>query len=290
MGHQSLMVCLQEKGKTLGLPGLVVTFQPHPVEVLYPERKFERLFHVSDQEEQVGHYSGLSLKFLQFNQSFSRQSPIEFLEYLKQQFRPQVLVVGHDFTFGHKKSGGHELLKSYCASQDIELVIMPAVKVGGHIVSSSKIRDGLKLGDVELANQMLAREFYLEGCVVQGKQLGRTLGIPTANLKLKSPFVPRKGVYFGRVVLQNPQRQELGPLYSLTNVGLNPTVSQDESIKVETHILNFDSNLYGETLRVKLLHFVRAEKKFNSLDELKDQIALDIAEARRRINEQGKMR
>ncbi|MFN8945395.1 MAG: bifunctional riboflavin kinase/FAD synthetase [Pseudobdellovibrionaceae bacterium] len=282
LGHRSLMTFLQKKSQSFGLPGYVVTFKPHPIEVLYPARKFERLFDEKDQEEQISQFPPLALKIIQFDEQFSKQSPTEFLNFLCDQFQPKAFVVGHDFMFGHKKSGDHDLLKSYCLDHHIDLQIMPAITLEGKIVSSSKIRDELKLGGIEFANRMLGRSFYLEGTVVHGRKLGRTLGIPTANLNVSSSFVPRYGVYLSRVFIQNNQNFKC--LYAVTNIGVNPTVSEENKAKVENHIFDFASDIYGQNLRVELLKYIRNEKKFDSVDDLKVQIGRDLAEAKQHIS------
>lgn len=274
------MAHLQGRSQFYGVPGYVITFRPHPVEVLYPARKFERIFADKDQEEQITQFPSLSLKILQFNREFSQQSPLQFLDYLRTHFHPKALVVGHDFMFGHKKAGDHDFLTHYCIQHQIELTIMPAIKVGNHIVSSSKIRDELKLGGIELANQMLGRPFYIEGEVVHGKKMGRSIGIPTANLKIQSTLNPRQGVYFSKCYLPGGRA-----FFCVTNIGVNPTVSNEQTLKVETHLIDFDQDIYGVVVRVELLHFLRVEKKFAGVDDLKAQITLDLAQARHLIME-----
>ncbi len=280
LGHRSLMSYLEGRSQFYRVPGYVITFKPHPVEVLYPERKFERIFSDKDQEEQIRLFPSLSLKFLQFNREFSRQSPLEFLDYLRNHFQPKALVVGHDFMFGHKKAGDHDLLAQYCIQHQIELKIMPAVKIGQQVISSSKIRDELKLGEIKFANQMLGRPFYIVGEVTHGKKLGRSIGIPTANLKIQSTLYPRLGVYFSKCYLSDSRAY-----FSVTNIGVNPTVSDELAVKVESHIFDFSRDIYGEILRVELLGFLRTEKKFANIDDLKTQIGLDMAQARKQIEE-----
>lgn len=284
IGHQSLMKHLQAQSKAYGVPGYVVTFKPHPIEVLYPERKFERLFDEADQEEQLQLFPPLSLKIIQFNKEFSQQSPDAFLRDLRTWFHPVALVVGHDFMFGYKKAGDHDFLIDYCKRHQIELTIMPAVKVNGQIVSSSKIRDELKLGGIETANQMLGRPFYLQGEVVHGRRLGRTIGIPTANLLLNSLFIPRHGVYFTRVVFQDSKRHPQSR-YAVTNVGTNPTVTDEKTTKIESHLFDFNEEIYGEIIRVELLKYLRQEMKFESFEALKHQIGEDVLQGKALIQE-----
>ncbi len=274
VGHQSLMKHLQTQSELYHVPGYVVTFKPHPIEVLYPGRKFERLFDEEDQEEQLHHFPPLRLKIIQFSLEFSRQSPEAFLRDLRTWFNPVALVVGHDFMFGHKKAGDHDFLTDYCHRNKIQLTIMPAIKINDQIVSSSKIRDELKLGGVESANQMLGRAFYLQGEVVHGRKLGRTIGIPTANILLNSSFIPRHGVYFTRVHYQGEKQKQ--SRYAVTNLGTNPTVTDERTMKVESHLFDFNEDLYGSVIRVELLKFLRQEEKFESFEALKHQISQDV--------------
>ncbi len=274
LGHQSLLSRVLRARNERGFSTLVLTFDPHPVQVLYPERGLKRLFDLKDTFEQL-EVRGLDALFaIPFSREFSQLSPQEFFErYIFEPLNPGLLVVGHDFSFGADRAGSYETLKQLCDKRSIEIERIPPVISGGEPVSSSRIRKLLSTGDVSAAHQLLARPFYIHGLVEKGFARGRTLGFPTANLALAGETLPTSGVYMTRAHFRGKS------YWSVTNVGYNPTFkgkSEFTPVKIESHLFDFNEDIYGIEIKLEFYEFVRAEKKFDSVEQLKQQIEKDV--------------
>lgn len=285
-GHQQLVENVVREARYFGVPSVVYTFHPHPVKVLQPEKPTFRLFDLKDQQEQLAK-AGIELMVIEnFTPEFSKISAENFLQkYIVDQLHPKTLVVGHDFSFGANRSGNISFLEKFSAEKGIRLIVIPPFQDHNGVVSSSRIRQALKDGDVALANDLLGRSYYVRGHVEQGFQRGRTIGVPTANIHPDVEFTPRQGVYCTLTKVGN----HLHP--SITNIGVNPTFSDGSSVrptKIESHLFDFDAQLYGVEVEVHLLHFIRDERKFSGIDELKQQIQKDIQEARKYFDEHPK--
>lgn len=285
LGHQQLVENLTREATHFGVPSVVYTFNPHPVRVLHPERSTQRLFDLRDQQEQF-RSRGVSLMIIEeFTREFSQISPEDFLQkYIVDKLHPKTLVVGHDFSFGANRAGNIPFLDRFCSERGIRLIIIPPFQLEGQVVSSTRIRGALLQGEVENAKMLLGRRYYLRGPVEKGFQRGRTIGVPTANIHPDVEFVPRKGVYVTLTKVGTHLH------HSITNIGINPTFQTDQKapLKVETHLFDFEAQIYGMELEVYLLHFIRDEMKFNGIDELKTQIQNDISQARRYFDEHSK--
>lgn len=280
LGHQQLLHSLKAKADELKILSAVMTFFPHPIQVLHPERKLERMFDQRDLSEVLyGH--GINYLFEQsFDLEFSFLTPQHFVEELLiKKLRVKALVVGHDFAFGRARSGDLSVLEKICRDKNVSLTVLPPYEKNNTVISSTLIRQKLKEGEVGEAKALLGRPFYFRGLIQKGFQRGRTLGVPTANLFPDVSYVPRLGVYVTQSYL-------FGRYYNgITNVGFNPTVSDEKQIRVETHLFDFNQDVYGKEIRVEFLKFLRDEKKFINLEELKKQIFFDIDEAKRYFNE-----
>ncbi len=271
VGHRVLIRTLVQEAKLRGVPSLVLTFDPHPVQVLFPDRKLQKIF---SREDQIQELKKLGVEYLviePFTLALSKLSADEFLkQYIFKSFGPELVIVGYDFSFGANRSGSIPQLLDFAKNSNFELMIIPPQKIESEVTSSSRIRKSVLAGEIELVNKMLERPFYVEGTVESGQQRGRTIGIPTANLKTDSEILPRLGVYITQTTVG-------GKIYaSVTNVGINPTVQNNGNVSIETHILDFEGDIYGTSLKVEFLKRLRDEVKFNSLDDLKKQIKLDI--------------
>lgn len=206
-----------------------------------------------------------------FTKEFAEMTPEEFVkDVLIDRLSARCVVVGSDFKFGYMRKGDIDTLKVFGIKYNIEILIVDKLSVDGEIVSSSLIRKQLALGNVQRANRLLGRNYSISGSVSKGRQLGRTIGFPTANLiPDKDKLLLRFGVYSTRVFLD-------GKTYmGLTNVGDNPTVKQDESVTVETYILDFDGDIYDNDITVEFIDFIRPEMKFSSVNELVLQMNID---------------
>jgi riboflavin kinase/FMN adenylyltransferase len=277
LGHQKLMQRAVSEASSQQLPVVVFTFYPHPVTILYPERKIQRLFDSRDQREQLAQLGVNHLIEQEFTHNFARLSAADFVQFfLIDKLKTKTLVVGYDFSFGSNREGTIEFLQKVCGEKGLKLIVVPAHHQQNIIVSSSKVRDELKLGNVEMAKELLGRDFYLRGIVHHGDARGRTIGVPTANMSPTVDFVPRKGVYITRTHLKHHI------YHSITNIGFNPTFTAETppSIKTETHLFDFDEDIYGQEIQVDILKFLRDEKKFSGIQQLVAQIHADITEAK----------
>jgi len=285
LGHQQLVESVVREARYYNVPAVVYTFNPHPVKVLNPERATYRLFDLRDQQEQF-QQQGIDYVIIEeFTKNFSQVSAQDFLDkYIVNLLHPKTLVVGHDFSFGADRSGNIPFLERYCAEKGIRLIIIPPFQKNSEVVSSSRIREKLKNGLVEEANNLLGRTYYLRGHVEKGFQRGRTIGVPTANIHPDVEFIPRKGVYCTLTRFGGHMHP------SITNIGVNPTFQENGKgpIKIETHLFDFDAQLYGMEVEVFLLHFIRDEMKFSGFEELRTRIHQDIAIAREYFDERNK--
>lgn len=275
-GHQALVRGLLKQAEKHQVPSVVFTFDPHPVKVLYPDRGFVRLFDWVDQKEQFEKLGVSAVVIESFSRELSQKKPEDFLnEYVVEPLHPKVIVVGHDFAFGMNRAGDLHFMEGFCRKNNIELEVVSAFAPNSVVISSSRIRECLIQGKPGEAANFLGRSYYLKGVVERGAERGRTIGVPTANMKPSTDLVPKQGVYATRVLLPS------GMFNSITNIGVNPTftVGDHQPIKVETHIFGFSGDLYGEEIRVELTEFIRPEQKFSSIEDLKKQIQLDFVSA-----------
>jgi riboflavin kinase / FMN adenylyltransferase len=253
----------------------VVTFHPHPQEFFTGQQR--ALLTPLDEKVQCLQEIGVEqLVLLPFDRDLASLTPQEFFEkILVRQLQVQKISVGQDFCFGRGRSGTTADLKAIAANFGIEVQVVPLQACEGRRISSSAIRQALEQGDLSLANQLLGRSYSLIGQVVSGQQLGRTIGFPTANLKVPlEKFLPRFGVYY--VGVHGVEQQAIA---GVMNIGNRPTVNGRQQT-IEVHLLDWAGDLYGQTLTVSLKKFLRPEQKFASLDALKDQIQVDSTIAR----------
>ena len=271
-GHRHVITQLIEAAAARGDESMVVTFWPHPRNVLQKEARSLRLLTTLAEKKQMLLEMGVDrVEVLDFTKDFSRMTTQEYLLMLKEKFGAKTVLIGYDNRMG-------------CDAKDADQVAQTAVQVGleavrtqmipsehGYAVSSTKIRQKLEEGDVQAASAMLGYDYSLLGVVVAGNRIGRTLGFPTANMQLYEPLklVPGNGVYFVRV-------RTLGQdWYGMCNIGCRPTVGQGNTRTIETHIFDFDEDIYGLDIKVTFIKKVRDEVRFASLDELKTQLETD---------------
>jgi riboflavin kinase/FMN adenylyltransferase len=206
-------------------------------------------------------------------ESIKNFSPEEFVsEILVKELGAEAVCVGCDFRFGKEAKADAEELAKLCNKFDVQTIIVPPVEIDGTVVSSTRIREFIRKGEIETANKFLGYELFYELEVVGGNQLGRTIGFPTINQNMPENCIsPRFGVYMSRAAINGCRYK------GITNIGIKPTAGKDnKNITIETHILNYDNDLYGEIIEVKLLGFIRPEKKFNNFEELSQQIKEDL--------------
>lgn len=273
----------------------VVTFNPHPRE-FFTRQPRALLTPLDEKVAQLTALGVEQLVLLPFDREMADLSPQEFVkQILVRQLKARWISVGQDFCFGQGRSGTSADLQTIAAKYGVEVVIVPIQNNEGERISSSAIRQCLLKGEIEQANQLLGRPYTLIGYVIQGQQVGRTIGFPTANLQLPAnKFLPRFGVYAVRVLIDKAKEAEkalapntaaeedspiVTPLKGVMNIGCRPTVDGINQT-VEVHLLDWTGDLYGKTLTVSLEKFLRPEQKFASLEELQQQITADCLQAR----------
>lgn len=276
-GHQALIASAQAAG---GTPA-VLTFSPHPQEVLLPSSEGHRLTTDAEKFELLEKAGVECILALRFDLALAAQSPEAFFcAYLENGLRASSVHVGDDFRFGSRRSGDTRKLATLGASAGISVHVIPPVEWEGERISSSRIREGLKRGNVAEAAELLGRPYFLVGRVEPGAGRGRQLGIPTANVAYaQEKFPPKLGVYATRV-------QWKGRSYaSVSNYGTRPTFtgSAPGAPVLETHLLDFQQDLYGENVKVEFLHHVRDEKRFDGVEALRAQVAADIDTVRKMV-------
>lgn len=279
LGHQLIMRQVVERARSTGLAATAVTFDPHPRSVVHPETVPLLLQTLEQRIEGLDKLGIDQTIVLQFTEELSRVSAEAFLlDTIFGRLDAREVYLGHGFAFGHGREGKFELLKQVAGRLGRAAVEVPEVLIRGRRISSTNIRRLLGAGRVNLARRMLGRPYGLAGRVVEGRKLGESkLGYATANLKLENCVVPGIGVYVTLALADGRWRQ------SITNVGHRPTFGSDADLTVETHIMKingeFDLDLYGKELRVRFLHRLRGEMRFESAEALREQIGRDYRRA-----------
>nr|WP_320133334.1 riboflavin biosynthesis protein RibF [uncultured Holophaga sp.] len=271
-GHRELLGQVCGRAKALGLPSVVVSFDPHPTVVTAPERK-PRLLMTLAQRIRAFEECGVDLAWvIPFSRDLSELGPQAFLEAFRQTLQPQELHVGKGFRFGRDQAGDLETLLAWAGGAGCRVQAHAFRAPDGGLLSSTRVREALDRGEVQEAAQLLGRPFSLTGLVVEGDRRGRHLGFPTANLAWEQEQLPGKGVYVTEV--RGPRLE--GPRMGMTNVGDKPTFS-GVHLTVETHLPGFQGDLYGSHLEVAFLHRLRGEHRFSSVEGLRAQIEEDVA-------------
>ncbi|HEX4844673.1 MAG TPA: bifunctional riboflavin kinase/FAD synthetase, partial [Geothrix sp.] len=272
-GHRELLRIAAARAKAVGLRAAVVTFDPHPAVVVAPQRK-PKLLMTLEQRLAAFEAEGMDLAWvIPFSRTFSELSPAAFLDGLRTVLSPVELHVGRAFAFGRDRSGTVETLEAWGAEHGCAVHTLALRAPDGGRLSSTRIREALDRGEVDAAAELLGHPYTLTGVVVEGDRRGRHLGFPTANLAWEQEQLPAFGVYVTEAFLPHHGGARLG----LTNVGEKPTF-EGQRLTVETHLPDFEEDLYGARLHVRFLHRLRGEARFASVDELRDQIARDVAE------------
>ncbi len=276
LGHRKIISRVTEMATSLNTSSVVMTFDPHPRQVLFPDLLFKRLFTREDLQAQLAAAQVKYLVIEPFSRALSQMEPQDFIqECVVKPFNPKALVVGYDFSFGADRTGTLKVLESIMQSLKIDLVVVPPLKHQDKIISSTLIRNTITNGEVVLASEFLGRNFYVEGLVERGDGRGRTIGFPTANINLRSPLTPKQGVYSGWLHFKGRRFK------SIANIGIGPTFHKEgDPVKFEVHIFDYNQDLYGETVSFEFHNRIRDEMKFSSAHALVEQIKKDIVVAR----------
>jgi riboflavin kinase/FMN adenylyltransferase len=282
-GHAALIGQARDRAHAAGAPAAVLTFEPHPRSVFIADGEPFRLTPFRVKEREIARL-GVDLLFVQhFDLEFAKKSAESFVEeVLVGAIGAQHIVVGHDCTFGNRRRGTPEMLRAAGAEHGFGLtVIEPVCGPDAAVYSSTHIRELLKSGKPREAAAQLGRLWEIDGRVMVGDRRGRTIGFPTVNLGLGETLHPAFGVYAVRVSGDGPDDAFAGrAIDGVANIGLRPTVGSPEP-RLEAHLFDIDTDLYGRHLRVSLIEFIRPEQRFSGLDALKAQIADDAETARR---------
>jgi riboflavin kinase/FMN adenylyltransferase len=282
LGHQLIMRAVVERARATNAIPTVITFDPHPRAVLHPASA-PPLLQTFDQKLEAFGVLGIEQAIvIRFDAEFARIRAEEFLrEVVRERLQAKEVYLGRGFAFGRNREGNIELLKAVSEQLGFHADEVAEVRLRGQRISSSRIRELLAEGRVNLARRMLGRPYGVEGRVVRGDERGRTLGFPTANVQPQNRVIPRHGVYVTATLIEGTWRR------SVTNVGTRPTFESDAAPSVETHIMNWQGDLYGDVVRVRFLHRLRAERKFASVAQLQTQIEQDVGRATRYFERRG---
>lgn len=274
VGHQALLATIRERAIAKGLLSGVVTFDPHPATVLNPSGAPLLLTNNEEKGRLLDAWGIDLLVLLPFNRETMQTRAADYLEYLVSGLRPRELWLGHDFALGYKREGDIPFIRAWAEPRGIEIHSMGLVEREGELVTATRVRAALEAGAVETAGTLLGRAPTVRGIVQQGDQRGRTIGFPTANL-IPDPslMTPANGVYATRTTLEDGS---IVP--SVTNVGVRPTFDEQRR-QVETHLLQWSGNLYGQEIVVQFFHRLRGEQKFSGIDSLVAQIRKDAEQA-----------
>jgi riboflavin kinase/FMN adenylyltransferase len=276
LGHQQIIRQTIFDARQHGAISLVVTFDQHPNCIVAPDRVPPLIYSSSQKMRAIESLGADVLLEVPFDKKFSEKSGEVFIRELAHDLgKIHSVCVGADFVFGHKRSGDVVLLKRLGAELNFQVHGHAAVALDGELVSSTRIREAIRAGDLDAAGQMLGRPYAICGAVLPGDKIGRQLGFPTANLDVAGLVLPPNGVYVGRTKWN-------GQFYRVAlNIGLRPTVAANEpQLRVEAHLLDFSGDLYGAELEAEIGAKLRGEQRFASLSELREQIARDVAAMR----------
>lgn len=274
LGHSEVISRATETARNLEMPAAVMTFHPHPREVLGQD-KYVR--HLTPVREKLNLFAqaGVDTAYLfRFDVPFSQISPSQFVEEVLIPLRVNTVVVGFDFKFGHKGSGNPDIMCELAAGRFAVEVVRPYC-MDGVKVSSTLIREHLECGEVGRVQQLLGRSYAVSGTVIHGAARGRQIGFPTANIELDDPYViPSNGVYAIRLELEGKS------FAGVMNIGTKPTFEDTTTRTLEAHLFDFSRTIYGESVKVELIEFIRHEQKFGSIEELIAQIGRDVEKAK----------
>jgi len=275
IGHRKILEKITQNVENEKLESLVLTFFPHPRMVLQDQSGVKLLNTISEKIELLEKIGIQNLVIHPFDEKFSKLSAEEFVKtVLVDQFHIQKIIIGHDHRFGRNRTANIDDLIAFGKQYDFEVEQISVQEIKEVSISSTKIRKALTEGNMALANDYLGYDYFLTGTILKGKQLGRTIGFPTANLKIAEnhKLIPRNGAYIVKSILDNKT------VFGMMNIGFNPTITA-ENLSIEVHYFGFDADLYHQEIRVSILKYLRPEQKFDSIALLKEQLEKDTVVA-----------
>jgi riboflavin kinase/FMN adenylyltransferase len=277
LGHRRILETVAARGREIRKPSVAITFEPHPLAVLRPDHAPRRIQTPRQKEETIEAIGIENLLVVPFTRDFSLTEPEDFVRgFLCDKLGAAELYLGQHFAFGRGKRGDLALLVRLGPECGFSATGVPEVLVDGQPVSSTRVRDAVERGDVASAGGMLGRQYELDGIVAKGERVGRKIGYPTINLAPENDLVPADGVYLTQVVIRSFGRR----FDSVTNIGRRPTVYEDYATTIETYVLDFSADVYGEKVGLCFFDRLREERKFPSMMALTEQIGRDIEATR----------
>jgi len=270
-GHQQIIKTVIATAKKHKKPAAILTFDPHPIELFSPQVKNFRITNFNQKCKMLNQLGLDCVFYAEFNDEFSKISATDFvLKILKDKIKASQVYTGDDFIFGHNREGDYKILQKLCAENNIIYNSISEIKNSEHRrYSSSAARDFIRSGNIPAVLEILGHNFEIEGKVIEGNKKGRELGFPTANIDVANYILPKFGVYKVVARVQNSEFR------AIANIGVKPTFGENKAV-LEVHIPNFFENIYGKNIAVEFIEFIRDERKFDSIDELKKQIETDI--------------
>ena len=290
-GHRHILEQMKQEAARIGGETVIITFDPHPRKVVAGSQPV-KLINTIHEKRVLLDLNGIDhLVIVPFTEEFSQQSPEEYIEkFLVEKFHPHTVIIGYDHRFGKDRKGDYKLLEVYSERLKFDLMEIPAHLINHNTVSSTRIREAVAKGDIDTANTLLGYDFFFQGTVVDGNKLGRTLGYPTANLRIENEekLIPGDGIYAVQAEVRSrksevgSQKSDIGHqtsdlLSGMMSIGVRPTIGGTDRV-IEVNIFDFNKDIYGATLIVHVKKYLRSEVKFDSLDALKDQLAKDKEE------------
>lgn len=295
-GHLQIIRQLKKEAQNNDGESVIITFDPHPRMVLNSKKgqpPIKLLTTLSEKIELLAKQEIDHLVIVPFTIEFSKQPAQNYIsDFLVQKFHPKTIIIGYDHRFGNNREGDYHLLEKYQNEFNYKVKEIPEQVLNDVTISSTKIREALREGDLQTARECLGYDYFFEGTVVDGNKLGREIGYPTANLHIENPnkLIPENGIYAVEVYIAKGPVTEHSLFIpesfhkGMMSIGVRPTIT-DNRRTIEVNLFNFDQDIYGRTIRVFVKHFLRIEEKFNSIDELKYQISLDEKAAKSYLGE-----
>lgn len=277
LGHRAILEAVIRQAQAAGGQSILITFEPHPRKVLFPEQELKILTPLDEKVRLIQEAGIEHVVVAPFTKAFSQLSADKYIEdFLVRYFHPEVIVIGHDHHFGHDRKGNIALLEAFAAPCGFKVCQISEQLINDAAVSSTKIRKALAQGAVVAAREMLGRPYSFKGSVVHGQQLGAQLGYPTANLEplCADQLLPANGVYAITALLDGQA------LKGMMNIGVRPTVSKEMERRIEAHLFGFSAEIYGRELEIFFVEKLRDEQRFPSIEVLQAQLQQDEAKAR----------
>ncbi|HEY4877156.1 MAG TPA: bifunctional riboflavin kinase/FAD synthetase [Puia sp.] len=281
-GHQKIIQQLKQEAEKINGETVIITFHPHPRKIV-SSKEIKLINTLQERIELLSEKKVDHLIIIPFTEIFSQQSPEEYVhDFLVKKFHPHTIIIGYDHRFGKNRAGDYHLLEKLSSEENYILKEIPVHVLNEISVSSTRIREAIASGDIKTANELLGYDFFFEGAVVVGNKLGRTIGYPTANLKIEDEekLLPGDGVYAVDSSMVNGQ-WSIDSLFTIDhsrkgmmNIGFRPTIDGKQKT-IEVNIFNFDEDIYGKKLRIYVKQYLRGEQKFAGLNALKEQLAKD---------------